>query len=115
MKMDVTENRKDVRYSLHVPAVINHLDGETSPVLVETLDVSAGGVFINSVDLSLCEGCQVQVELTLTVDKLKELFEVSNKVLLKATGTVTRTSDKGIAVKFSNKYSISPVPLNQVD
>ena len=112
--MDGKECRKDTRYSLHVPAVINNLETTEKISVVETQDVSAGGVFINSGDLDLSLGCQVQVELTLTVDKLKELFEVSNKVLLRATGIVTRATDKGIAVKFSNKYSITPIPLEQV-
>ena len=74
-----------------------------------TRDISSGGVFIESDNLDLNPGSKVHVEMVLTVDKLKELFKVSNKVILEVNGLITRATSHGIAVKFTNDYSITPL------
>ena len=106
----IKENRKIERYSLHVPISINTLDNKQEKLAdITTKDISSGGVFIESDSLDLNSGSKVHVEMVLTVEKLKELFEVSNKVILEVDGLITRATSHGIAVKFTNDYSITPL------
>ena len=106
----IKENRKIERYSLHVPIVINALDSKQERLDdITTRDISSGGVFIESGTLNLDPGSKVHVEMVLTVEKLKELFKVSNKVILEVDGLITRATSHGIAVKFTNDYSITPL------
>lgn len=106
----IKENRKIERYSLHVPIRINTLDNKQEKLDdITTKDISSGGVFIESNTLDLNPGSKVHVEMVLTVEKLKELFEVSNKVILEVDGLITRATSHGIAVKFMNDYSITPL------
>ena len=108
--MCIKENRKIERYSLHVPIVINTLDNKQERLdNITTRDISSGGVFIESDNLDLNPGSKVHVEMVLTVEKLKELFKVSNKVILEVDGLITRATSHGIAVKFTNDYSITPL------
>ncbi len=94
---------------MQLPVILNSIESNGRYTEIETKNISSGGVFIESSDIDLSEGSRVQVELTLTIDKLEELFHMSNKVLLKVDGSVVRSTDKGIAVKFSNSYSIKPL------
>ena len=112
--MDKKDNRTVERYPMKVPVTVNNSEGTVKYSEYETRDVSSGGVFIESKDINLSAGSRVQVELTLTVDKLKELFELSNKVLLKAEGTVARATEQGIAVKFSSNYSIKSLDAGTI-
>lgn len=108
--MCIKENRKLERYSLHVPVVINTLDNKQERVDdIITRDISSGGVFIESDTLDLNPGREVHVEMVLTVEKVKELFKVSNKVILEVNGLITRATNHGIALKFTSGYSISPL------
>ena len=105
------DNRIIERYNLEVPVTVESLEKEVKYPSYKTRDVSSGGVFIESNDIDLQAGNNVNVELVLTVDKLEELFKVSKNVVLRVQGKVTRATDTGIAVKFSNNYSISPVEI----
>ncbi len=102
-------NRSSERYKIQLPVALDSLEGNGRYTEIETKDISSGGVFIETSNIELAEGSPVQVELTLSADKLKELFQVDNKVLLKIDGLVTRRTDTGIAVKFSDSYSIKSV------
>jgi len=108
--MCIKENRKIERYALHIPITINTPDNKQRRLNdITTRDISSGGVFIESDSLNLNPGSKVHVEMVLTVEKLKELFEVSNKVILEVDGLITRATSHGIAVKFTNDYSIMPL------
>ncbi len=109
--MNNRENRRVERYSLRVPVKLTEDESGSSLEAAETRDVSSGGVFIETSEQAMGPGSKVNVELILTVDKLKELFEVSNKVKLTVEGMVTRATAQGLAVKFSSNYKITPVEL----
>ena len=111
--MDRKNNRSVERFDMRVPVKVSDLDEQGQYLSNETKDISSGGVFIESKDIDLSAGSRVEVELTLTVDTLKELFQVSNQVLLKVEGRVTRATEQGIAVKFSNNYSITPTNIGE--
>ncbi|NOY08510.1 MAG: PilZ domain-containing protein [Spirochaetes bacterium] len=105
--MCIKENRKIERYSLHVPVVINTPNEEyKGPDTTITRDISSEGVFIESDTLDLSPGSKVHLEMVLTV---KVLFKVPDKVILGVDGRITRATNHGIAVKFINGYSITPL------
>ncbi len=96
---------------MRVPVKITSEESGSSMDVAQTRDLSSGGVFIETSEQMISPGSKVNVELILTVDKLKELFEVSNKVKLVVDGMVTRATEHGMAVKFSSNYKISPIEL----
>lgn len=103
------EKRQQERYPLHVPINIesyNNIIHTVEPIT--TKDVSSNGVFISSNELELLEGDKVHMEMVLTIDKLKELFGCSEKVILKIDGSVIRSMENGIAIEFDKKYSMFP-------
>lgn len=108
--MCIKENRAIERYSLRVPVAINMLGNNQERIDDSTTkDISSGGVFIESNSIELDPGSEVHVEIVLTVEKLKELFKVSDKVVLEVDGRITRVTTQGIAVKFTDEYSIKPL------
>ena len=108
--MCIKENRAIERYSLRVPVVISTLGSDRQKMDdIITKDISSCGVFIESNSMDLDPGSEVHVEIVLTVEKLKELFKVSDKVVLEVDGRITRVTRKGIAVKFTDQYSIKPL------
>lgn len=108
--MCIKENRKNKRYSLRVPIVINTFGSNQERLdNITTRDISSGGVFIESETIDLNPGSKVHVKMVLTIEKLKQLFKVSNKVILEVNGLITRATNHGIALKFTSDYSISPL------
>ncbi|MBB6479244.1 PilZ domain-containing protein [Spirochaeta isovalerica] len=103
------EKRQQERYSLRAPVQLRKEDGSvriTDGFL--TKDISSKGVCIESNDPSLLPGEKVHLEVTLTIDKLRELFDCSEKIILKVDGSVVRSKNEGVAIEFDRKYSIFP-------
>lgn len=103
------EKRQQERYILHAPVNLQKQDGSLS--VTEgflTKDISSKGVYIESNDPSLLPGEKVHLEVTLTIDKLRELFDCSEKIILKVEGYVVRSLEEGVAIEFDKKYSIFP-------
>ena len=101
------ERRKLERFQLHVPAKIELTDdsGHRETLQLETKDISADGAFFVS-SQPITEGADIQLEMILSVDKLKDLIGVHNKVELKLKGHVIRSNSNGVAVMFDRKYQI---------
>ncbi|MBN2656310.1 MAG: PilZ domain-containing protein [Spirochaetales bacterium] len=109
------EKRQQERYSLKAPVHVKKEDGTNHTVDgVLTRDISSKGVYIDSNGISLEPGERVQLEVTLTIDKLRELFNCSEKIILKVEGEVVRSVGEGLAVEFTKKYSIFPEILKTV-
>jgi hypothetical protein len=107
--MNGIEKRQQERYLLHVPISIKSYNSEavyTDEIL--TNDISSKGVSISTSELNLSPGEKVHMEMTLTIDKLKELFGCSEKIILKVDGSIIRSMGEGIAIEFDKKYSIFP-------
>jgi len=107
--LEKVEKRKHQRYPLNVPVKMHPCgdDGISSVFEVSSRDISSRGVFIH-----LEEGLdtpleRVHLEMTLTIDKLTELFGCSKTVTLKVDGSVVRKFKDGLAVAFDRSYSIS--------
>lgn len=103
------ERRRQERYLLDVPIKITRLDDGSSSIFeASSRDISSTGVFIKTSDIRLESKEKVHLELTLTIEKLKELFGYPKMVTLEVDGSVVRSLEDGIVVEFGNSYSIVP-------
>lgn len=101
------ERRKLERYQLHVPTKIELADasGHHEMLQLETKDISADGAFFVS-PTPISEGTNIKLKMILSVEKLKDLIGVYNKIELELQGQVVRSDSNGIAVLFDRKYKI---------
>ena len=108
------ERRKLERFQLHVPAKIELTDasGHRETLQLETKDISADGAFFVS-SKPITEGADIQLEMILSVEKLKDLIGAHKKVELKLQGHVIRSDSNGIAVLFDRKYHIRALNHHQ--
>ncbi len=103
------EKRCIERYSMSVPAKIAVLDQAAENVIFQTYtkDVSSRGTFI-AMDNPLEIGQKVHVELYLSINKLKEFFELDETVKVEVSGQVVRHAKDGIGISFDKRYQILP-------
>ena len=107
------ERRKQERYLLDVPIRITRIDDSSTAIFeASSRDISSKGVFIKTKDIKLESNQKVHLALTLTIEKLKELFGYPNTVTLEVDGSVIRSLQDGIVVAFGDSYSIVPVATN---
>lgn len=110
------ERRKQERYALDVPIKIKRYeDGLSSTLEASSKDISSSGVLIKSCGLPLEPKQKVHLELTLTIDKLKEMFDCSGVVTLEVDGSVVGSREDGIVVAFDDVYTISPIEKIRVE
>jgi hypothetical protein len=103
------DRRRQERFNIEVPIKIKrYTDGESSTFETCSKDISSSGVLVNSSAVQLEAKQKVHLELTLTIDKLKELFGGSSMVTLEVDGIVVRSRDDGVVIEFEDTYSISP-------
>jgi hypothetical protein len=103
------DRRRQERYNIEVPIKIKrYADGESATFEASSKDISSTGVFISSNSVQLEARQKVHLELTLTIDKLKELFGGASMVTLEVDGVVVRSRDNGVVIEFEESYSISP-------
>jgi hypothetical protein len=103
------DRRRQERFNIEVPIKIKrYADGEPSTFETSSKDISSTGVFINSSNVQLEAKQKVHLELTLTIEKLKELFGGTSKVTLEVDGVVVRSRDNGVVIEFEDTYSIIP-------
>jgi hypothetical protein len=102
------ERRQVQRLDLQAPARINGVgkSGKQISLQAETKDISSHGAFFVTKEL-IEENANLDIELVLSMKKLKELLGRKDRVRLEIKGTVIRTENEGIAVSFSRKYKIS--------
>jgi hypothetical protein len=95
----VEERRKHERFDLRFSGKIVTTDSVNRQALdVVTHDISAGGGFFHTTK-PLATGAQGKLTLTVTSEKLREL--TGAQALLKAVGTVVRSTEEGMAICFS--------------
>lgn len=105
-----SEKRKHERYPLSVPIKIKcRNNSETMTFESSSRDISSSGVFIKTEGLDLQCRDKVHLELTLTINKIREMFGNSGKVVLEVEGSVVRKSEDGIVIGFDKNYSIFPI------
>ena len=97
----MVERRKLERFDLRLPAKIEGL-GLIKGVYnsLFTRNISAGGAFVETTK-HFPENSRVSIDLA-----------VPTGVLVKVTGAVLRSDPTGIAVRFDNKYQLTPLQKN---
>ena len=99
------EQRKFERFDLQLSASV---EAETSGKKKEifsliTSNISAGGaLFLDTKPLP--EGTEVQLNLIIAVEKLKKL--TNSQCHIKVKGTVIRSKEKGMAIRFQQNFNI---------
>jgi hypothetical protein len=94
----VVKRRKLERFDLRLPAEIEGLGlGKGMHNSVLTRNISAGGAFLETTK-QLPENSRINVDMV-----------VPTGVLLKITGAVLRSEPTGIAIRFDNKYQLTPL------
>ena len=105
---DKKEKRDLQRFDLHLPAKIYPAKKKTgtTEISAPTINICAGGALLDA-ETELPAGSEVELEICLHLDELEKLR--GKKAKIKLSGVVLRSSDKGTAVAFDEKYEIEPV------
>ncbi len=109
MKEPGKERRKLERFDLKLPARIELVAPSQEEEILNlfTDDVCSGGAFFHT-SQPLSEGTPVKVALVLSLDKLRDLKDDWQQILIKVTGEVLRCDSEGMAICFKSDYDISP-------
>jgi hypothetical protein len=100
------DNRQMQRFPIAIPADIEPIDGGEGSKLYLNLisrDVCAGGAFFLTAQ-PLKSGTQVMVNMF-----LKHVHHTIETTSIKISGTIIRTEQKGMAVRFDKNYKIIPI------
>lgn len=106
------ENKRALeRFDLHIPARIvrRGTSGEEEPLEAVTRDISASGAYLRIEQSELGVGTHVQLEMVLSLQRLKELLEGSDSVTAVVEGKVIREDEDGAVVVFEKPIRFSPV------
>jgi len=104
------ENRKMERFFLELPTclIVNNSDRKQKTLELQTSNVCADGAFVKT-DEPLSIGTKVSVSMILSSERLKKFG--GKKSLINISGSVIRTDEKGMAISFDEKYTISPYEM----
>ena len=98
------EKRQFERFNLPLPVRLETTTTARKKVLdLETSDISASGTFINTLT-SFPKGTGFIMDLTIPSDNIKEFKYV--KSLRSLTGTMVRSTSKGMAIHFDRECYI---------
>jgi len=101
------EKRKMERFDLELPTCLNvdNSNGKQEALELQTRNVCAGGAFLIT-DEPLAIGTKVGISMILSLERIKKFRE--KKSLINVSGSVIRTDEKGMAICFDEKHTISP-------
>ena len=101
------ERRKMERFSLELPASFFVTDDilENKPIELMTSNICSGGAYFDT-NTPFKIGTDVKINITLSLDKIKKLGGKSSRI--DVSGSVIRSDEKGMAVCFNKKFSITP-------
>ena len=104
------ERRRFERFQLRLPVRMEVIiSGKRQVFDLETKDVSAAGVFIETSE-RFSEGTPVQLSMTLSSDRIREL--TGSQSLIKVKGIVVRSAPTGLAVGFAGRREILSLNAN---
>jgi Tfp pilus assembly protein PilZ len=101
------ERRKMERFDLKLPTKLSLAgkDKEHKSIELMTRNICSGGAFFKT-NKPLTVGTDVKLAVILPLDKFKI---VKHKILyIDVSGSVIRTDQQGMAIRFDRKYKISP-------
>ena len=106
------ERRKYERFNIPLLVRVETISSDRKEALdLETRDISTSGTFINTLR-SFPEGTRFAMDLTIPRDDIKEFKYV--KSLRGSTGTLIRSTSKGIAVHFDRECYIVSLKANKI-
>jgi hypothetical protein len=102
------DKRKFERFNITAPTRIEILKpGENGgKILLETRDLSAGGIFIKTARL-LPEGSPLKMEIFLHFPEPKTHTHPDDATVIVVSGHIIRSTDEGMAICFNDDYDIS--------
>ena len=104
------ERRRFERFQLRLSVRMEvTISGKRQIFDLETKDISAAGVFIETSE-RFSEGTPVQLSMTLSSDKIREL--TGSQSLIKVKGIVVRSAPTGLAVGFAGRREILSLNAN---
>jgi hypothetical protein len=80
-------------------------DGKKISLQAETKDISSHGAFFQTEE-RIEENTKLDIELSLSMEKLLELLRGKKQIRVLIKGTVVRSDLGGIAVSFGRRYQI---------
>ncbi|MFH1671882.1 MAG: PilZ domain-containing protein [Pseudomonadota bacterium] len=101
------EKRKMERFCLQLPSHISVRDEGQEAMDLFTTNICGGGAFFETPH-ALPAGAEVDMEVMLPLDKTRQTQGV--KTSIRVLGSVIRSDEKGMAICFDKKYTISPLP-----
>ena len=104
MGHNAENRRKFERFEIAAPAMLE-VDGHEHTVQLNTRDISAGGAYF-LMDKPLDQGVKVMAEIIIPNETISNL--TGTEFQLRVQGTIVRTDDGGIAVRFTEQ-EILPV------
>jgi hypothetical protein len=104
------ENRKIERFSLSLPAtvIVDTENGKKKTTSVVSRDISSAGGYFIADSSKFKIGSKVRLELTLTIEKLRELLNAEDEVKIEVEGNIIRSGHDGFAVSFTKGYRFFP-------
>ena len=104
------ERRRFERFQLRLPVRMEVIiSGKRQVFDLETKDVSAAGVFIETSE-RFSGGTPVQLSMTLSSERIREL--TGSQSLIKVKGIVVRSAPTGLAVGFAGRREILSLNAN---
>jgi len=105
--MSETEKREMERFDLELPTRLHVEDetGEQRTIEHKTKNISSNGAFIDT-DSPFAVGTEVKLNITVPIDKLKDLGGKRSKI--EVSGSVVRTDNEGMAICFNKNFCIMP-------
>jgi hypothetical protein len=109
----MVERRKFERYEMQVPAKVEALARATTgkKLSLKTANVCAGGAYFSTPNV-LMEGTNVRLEIVLTFNERK-MFADAKNARVRLLGTVIRSREDGMAIRFSDDYVIDPLAASK--
>ncbi len=102
------DQRKFERFDLEIPArVAAETSSQNSEIFsLKTANISSGGAFFPT-PKPLPIGKQVRLNLDLGVEKLQKF--IGSQCRINVKGTVVRSEETGMAIRFQQNYKIRPI------
>jgi len=105
--MSGEDKRRLERFNLELPSQVSVVTGLDQQIIdLLTRDISSDGAYFHT-EVPLPVGTAVKIDLIISLDELKKIE--SRKALIKVSGEVVRSENKGMAICFNNYYKIIPI------
>ena len=105
------DKRKMERFSLALPALLTVMDDHENhaPIECMTENICAGGAYFK-IQNPFPIGTKMKIDVILPVDKLSNFKGTKSRI--DVSGSVIRTEEEGMALRFDKRYNISPYHLD---